>query len=237
MNITFLGTRGYLKVKSRRHKWHTATLFTYKGKKVLVDCGLDWLGRVHTIKPDAIIITHPHPDHTRGLEKGVDCPVYAPPGMWRHMPYDVDKRIIRAREPISICGITFEAFPVIHSILVPAVGYRITAGDTILFCVHDLISIRNPKAALQGAQLYIGDGATLVRPIIRRKGKKLFGHTTIRAQLGWCQKYHVPRAIFTHCGSQIVAGDGRTLAAQVRQMGKDKGVDASIAYDGMSITL
>ncbi|PJF37741.1 MAG: hypothetical protein CUN55_20540, partial [Phototrophicales bacterium] len=86
-------------------------------------------------------------------------------------------------------------------------------------------------------QLYIGDGASIMRPIIHRKNNKLFGHTSIRAQLGWCQKEKVPQAIFTHCGSQIVTGDERTLGAQVRRLGKDRGVGARIAYDGMELSL
>ncbi len=59
--------------------------------------------------------------------------------------------------------------------------------------------------------------------------------TFIRAQLGWCQKEGISRAIFTHCGSQIVTGDERTLGAQVRRLGKERGVDACIAYDGMQV--
>lgn len=237
MKIIFAGTRGYITAKTQRHKRHTTTIIEYKGKRVAIDCGLDWLGAIEKLKPDAIVITHPHPDHAWGLKDGAPCPVYATPGMWRHMKFPIKKRIIRLRAPKVIYGIRFEAFPVIHSIKVPAVGYRITAGSARIFCVHDIISIRTPKAALSGTQLYIGDGATLKRPIIRRKGKKLFGHTTISAQLGWCQKYKVPRAIFTHCGSQIVEGDERTLSAQVRTMGKERGVKTTIAYDGLTVTL
>jgi hypothetical protein len=30
-------------------------------------------------------------------------------------------------------------------------------------------------------------------------------------QIGWCAKEGVPRAIITHCGSEIVAGDEMEL--------------------------
>ena len=47
----------------------------------------------------------------------------------------------------------------------------------------------------------------------------------------------VPRAIFTHCGSQIVGGDGRVLGALVRRLGRERGIEARIAYDGMQLSL
>jgi len=260
MQITFLGTRGYIDITSRRHKWHASTLLTYRGKRIMIDCGLDWTKKVWSIKPDAIVITHAHPDHAWGLKYGSPCPVYATEQSWDLMSaYPIkDQYLLEPRKPVMICGLLFETFPVIHSLRAPAVGYRITAGTTIIFVAHDIIAIEQRHAALKDAQLYIGDGASITRPIIRSyfapgllpsceayrgaskdksKNGKLFGHTTIRAQLGWCEKEGVPRAIFTHCGSQIVGGDGRVLNAQVRKLGLERGVEATVAYDGMEIVL
>lgn len=150
--------------------------------------------------------------------------------------YPIERRyVMKPRKKTIICGVTFETFPVIHSLLAPGVGYRITAGKATLFCVHDLISIEERHAALHGAKLYIGDGATITRPLVRRKGDLLFGHTTIRAQLGWCQKERVPRCIITHCGSQIVEHKQRVVGAKIEAMGRERGVSVSIAYDGMEI--
>lgn len=77
MKITFLGTRAYIDAKSRRHRCHTSTLIAYRGKCVMIDCGLDWRRHVWNIDPDAIIITHAHPDHAFGFKGGSPCPVYA----------------------------------------------------------------------------------------------------------------------------------------------------------------
>jgi hypothetical protein len=173
------------------------------------------------------------------LQNGAPCPVYAAPEAWeiiKHYPIE-DKRVVYHRTPCAIGPFIFEAFFVIHSLRAPGVGYRITAGNTIIFCVHDLIKIEDQHAALKNAQLYIGDGASLTRPLVRRKGDRLFGHTTIRAQIGWCNKEKVPCALFTHCGTQIVGGDERTLGARVRNIAKDNGVRAYIAYDGMKISI
>jgi hypothetical protein len=54
--------------------------------------------------------------------------------------------------------------------------------------------------------LYVRDGASLTRPILRRRGGTPIGHSPIRDQLVWCGRQRVARAIFTHCGSQLVFG-------------------------------
>lgn len=90
---------------------------------------------------------------------------------------------------------------------------------------------------MHGVRLLIGDGATILRPMVRAKGNKIFGHTTIRAQLGWCKKEKVPWAIITHCGTQIVGAKPGVAEKKVAQLGKERGVDVTIAYDGMKIIL
>jgi phosphoribosyl 1,2-cyclic phosphodiesterase len=145
------------------------------------------------------------------------------------------RHIMHPYKRTTICGLIFQTFPVVHSIRCPGVGYRISFGKKNIFCVHDLISLDDRATALAECCLYIGDGASITRPLVRRKGTQLFGHTTIRAQLGWCQKEGIPRAIFTHCGSQIVQSDGRTINAQVQRLGRERDVQAKIAYDGMEI--
>jgi phosphoribosyl 1,2-cyclic phosphodiesterase len=205
----------------------------------MIDCGEDWLGKVDPISPDAIFVTHAHPDHAFGLREGADCPVYATADAWRAMASFpiADPRIIKHREPVEIGAIRVEAFPAIHSIRAPAVGYRIGAGRVAIFYVPDVIDIVDRHDALSGIRLYIGDGASLTRPLVRRKGDKIFGHTTVRAQLGWCRDEGVTRATFTHCGSQIVEGDRRQVEAVVRKLGRERGIDAGVAHDGMELML
>jgi phosphoribosyl 1,2-cyclic phosphodiesterase len=239
MKLTFLGTRGEIDARTRRHRMHTALLVSYRASDVMIDCGLDWLGKLQRVDPDAIVLTHAHPDHACGLKRGAPCPVYATEKTWQelqHYPIK-DPRVINERTPTKICGITFEAFPVEHSVLSPAVGYRVSAGRARIFYAPDLIFIHERSAALKNVQIYIGDGATLTRSFIRRRGKALIGHSPIRTQLTWCQKEGVPRAVITHCRSEIVTAKQGDIAAKLGAWAAERGIDVRIAYDGMKLTL
>ncbi len=52
-----------------------------------------------------------------------------------------------------------------------------------------------------------------------------------------CEKIGVPRAIFTHLGSEIVKGDERSLGPQLQSLAEGRGVAAAFAYDGMEEVL
>jgi phosphoribosyl 1,2-cyclic phosphodiesterase len=239
MQLTFLGTRGEIDARTRRHRMHTSLLVSYRGAQVMIDCGLDWLGKLKRVNPGAIVLTHAHPDHAWGLKHGAPCPVYAAEKTWQELShYPVkDRHVIKARTPTKISGITFEAFPVEHSILSPAVGYRVSAGRACIFYAPDLIFIHDRKAALKGVQVYIGDGATVTRSFIRKRGKAMIGHSPVRTQLTWCEKEGVPRAIITHCGSEIVTGNEREIVAKLRAIAAERGVEVRIAYDGMKVAM
>lgn len=245
MKITFLGTRGYIEAKSRRHRRHASAMISYRGTHVMIDAGLDWAKKVYKLvpKPKAIVITHAHPDHAWGLKKGSPCPVYAIRDSWDLVmdKWDIPKklrRIVRPLRSFKIGAISFKAFRVEHSILAPAVGYRITAGKHTIFYVPDLIYIKDRKKALKGCDIYIGDGATVRGGhLVRRRDDTLIGHTNVRTQLTWCQKEGIPEMIVTHCGSEIVAGDERKIGALIRRMAKERGVEVQIAYDGMVVEL
>jgi len=239
MKLTFLGTRGYIEARTRRHYMHSALEIAYYGTSVMIDCGEDWLERIHELRVAAVFVTHSHPDHAFGLKRGAPCPVHATEDAWDKMKaFEIESRkVIDVRKPIVIDGISVEAFPVEHSTRAPAVGYRITAGKAAIFYVPDVVYIRDRADALGGARLYVGDGATITRSMVRKPADALIGHTPVRTQLTWCEKVGVPRAIITHCGSEIVEGDERVLGAKLREMAGERGVDVEIAYDGMEVVL
>jgi phosphoribosyl 1,2-cyclic phosphodiesterase len=239
MKLTFIGTRGEIDAHTRRHRMHTSLLVSYRGQDVMIDCGLDWLGKLKRLSPKAIVLTHAHPDHASGLKKGSPCPVYATEKTWKqlsHLPIK-DRHAIKERAAAKVCGITFEAFAVEHSVLSPTVGYRVRAGRARIFYAPDVIFIHERNAALKDIQLYIGDGATISQSFIRKRGKALIGHSPVATQLTWCQKEGVPCAIITHCGSEIVTGNAREISAKIQAMGLERGLVVQIAYDGMKIEI
>lgn len=171
MTLSFLGTRGEIAIRSRRHWRHTATTVDSGRRRVMIDLGRDWSGIVARIKPDALVITHAHPDHVDALRQGSPCPVYATSATWRligRWPIR-DRKLLRPWRSCEIQGMRFEAVPVAHSIRAPAVGYRITVGRQTIFYVPDVAALLQPDRALARVSLYVGDGAAVARPILRSR--------------------------------------------------------------------
>jgi len=237
MTLTFLGTRGSIDIRTRRHRRHTSTLVSYRSARIMIDCGEDWLAAVRNVRPGAIVLTHGHPDHIGGLRRGAPCAVYATRDVWRHIeswPLP-ERQLMSRRKPRAIAGVVFEAVPVVHSIRAPAVGYRITAGRTTIFYVPDVLELRD-RSTLADIALYVGDGASIDRPIVRGRGRLAVGHTSIAEQLRWCADANVPRAVFTHCGTQIVA-NGKSIEERISAMGAAQGVRTHVATDGEELNV
>lgn len=138
--------------------------------------------------------------------------------------------------PFRIGEITIEAFGVEHS-CAPAVGYRIQAGSAAIFYCPDIVYIHRRHEALSGISAYIGDGATISRSMVRKRGDSLFGHAPVSTQLSWCRSEGVPRAIFTHCGTEIVTADQIALRKRVVDLSHKYKLRVDIAEDGMEIVL
>ena len=241
MKLKFLGTRGYIDPKTRRHSNHTSLMIIHNNQKIMIDCGETFLNKLNKIKPDHIVITHAHPDHAFGLEKGAPCPVWATKITWKLIDkFPIEKKfrkIIYPRKKTKIANVTFEAFEVIHSILAPAVGYRISFGKKAFFYVPDVLWIEKRDQAFKNIKFYIGDGATIQRTMVRKDKKtgQIYGHANIRSQLTWCKKDKVKKMIITHQGSDIVKNEKKAKKI-IEKLANERGVDFQLAYDGMQIT-
>lgn len=237
MRLTFLGTRGLAEGRCDRHRWHTSMAVSYRGRTVMVDCGTDWEDKVRRLEPGAIVLTHAHSNCAGGLKQGAPCPVHAPRRTWDLLrDTGVERgKVIRCRRPSRIQGILFEAFPVDHSVNAPTVGYRITTNGICIFYAPDVARIHYRHEALRGVDLYIGDGSILDDRFLTSRAKRAVA--SVPTQLTWCRKEGIPRAIITHCGMEVVAGDPEWVSEQVQAQGRDRGVEARLAHDGLELVL
>ena len=113
----------------------------------------------------------------------------------------------------------------------------VKAGES-LARVHGPLGslLRGERVALNFLQQLSGV-ATLTRSFVRKRGDNLIGHAPVRTQFTWCAREGIPRAIITHCGSEIVTGDESKIEKRLRAMAFKRGVKVALAYDGMRLTL
>jgi glyoxylase-like metal-dependent hydrolase (beta-lactamase superfamily II) len=120
---------------------HSACLLLHSGKRLLLDLGQTWTGKLERLSPDWIAITHAHPDHSFGLASGAEMPVFVTPesyALLKHYPV-ADFRVIKTGRPFHAGPFRVLAYPVVHSLRAPAVGFRVSAGGTTVVYNPDVI--------------------------------------------------------------------------------------------------
>ena len=240
MRLHFYGTKGYVEEKSRAHSGHSAFTIEAEGFRLLCDFGQNRKGLLKKIRPDAIFVSHAHPDHAWGLEEGTSVPVHAS-AITHEITRDLPVRERVTLEPeraVSVGPFRLTAFPVIHSVRCPCVAARIETRDLVLVYSGDVIAFERPEAALPGASLYIGDGSTLKGSLVRRHASgALMGHTTVRAQLAWLAKFGIGRAIFSHFGTGPITMGEPALKEALAELAREKApaCRVSAARDGLKV--
>jgi ribonuclease BN (tRNA processing enzyme) len=242
MRLHFYGTKGYVEESSRAHSGHSAFTIEAEGFRLLCDFGQNRKGLLKKIRPDAIFVSHAHPDHVGGLEEGTGAPAYAS-AITHEISKDfaIAKRfVLEPGAPVRIGPFRLAAFPVVHSVRCPCVAARIEAGGEKIVYSGDIVAFEDPGAALDGASLYVGDGSTLKGSLVRRHASgALIGHTTVRAQLGWLGKYGVPRAVFSHFGKGPIEMGEPALKKTLEELAVEKapGCEVMAARDGFSLAV
>lgn len=113
---------------------------------------------------DAILVTHEHSDHIRGvgiLARRFHLPVYATEGTWKELKKlmdgvpEEDRHVIKAGEKLEFGDLTVEPFAISHDSAEP-VGFNVYDGETKLTQVTDLGYVSGKvKEAVAGADAYI----------------------------------------------------------------------------------
>ncbi len=238
MLFHFYGTKGYVEESSGSHSGHSAFTLEAEGFRLLCDFGQNRKGLLEKIRPDAIFVSHAHPDHALGLEEGTEVPVHASAithEILKELPIG-NRVVLEPYEPLPVGPFRITAFPVLHSVRCPCVAARIETPEGIVVYSGDIITLERPDEALAQADLYVGDGSTLTGSLVRRHSSgALIGHTTVRAQLGWLRKAGVTRAIFSHFGKGPIEMGERELRAALAELAKAKapGCQVAAARDGL----
>ncbi len=229
--LIFLGTKGEIEEFNEKHQYHASLLIITGGTRLLIDYGKLRRYTLEELKPDAILITHAHPDPYAWLNEEIKTgiPVFLTKETYDYGKYHPDNsRFILPEQKIQVGSISGAAYRVIHSIRCPTVGYRLMIeGKTVVYN-PDLVDIIDKEKILTGVDYYIGDGSSIRANLVRRRGDQLFGHTRITTQINWCKAYNIPHVIFTHLGKE-------TLEKEVEF--RETHPDIVLAYDGMELEI
>jgi len=239
MRLTFLGTRGAHVPAGNGHIKHSALLLEVGGQKLMFDCGSDWRGQLKQLQPDTVFISHAHDDHAGGLDDSYNGPLWASDATWKARPDLIGptRQTFEARVPLQCgdCGIL--PWPVVHSFRAPTVAFRISCATTTLFYAPDIASLPDADIALDGVDLYIGDGAALDASLLRVEQDQLCGHASLPQQLAWCIAHGVPRMLISHCGAVLVSPQHQEALAPLQQYAAEQGIRLEVAEDGLELKL
>lgn len=230
MKLFFLGTKGYIEEFSPRHRYHSSLLLEYRNFHLLIDHGLI-SKKLGTIMPDAILITHGHSDSFKWLKENekYSGKIYVTRETKRLSRFPQNFVLMKLGRWIKVGPFKVLAYRVVHSVIAPAVGFKIKAGKTIVYN-SDLVVPKN-KSVLKNVDLYIGDGSSVRGNLVRKKNGKLFGHARISTQLKWCQQYHIKKVIFTHLGKEALRIGDKKLNEWLQQNFQPKEMKIMVAYD------
>ncbi|RLG86553.1 MAG: hypothetical protein DRO18_04260, partial [Thermoprotei archaeon] len=238
MRLRFLGTKAYTEKRSRRHSKDSAVLFEDKGVRLLLDCGEDHADAPSRLKPDAILITHGHPDHVGGL-KDYDgsIPVYLSDEtdeITKDWPFEKRFRFRRGAS-FQIGHLTIETVPVVHSTRAPAVGFIIDGGRFRIGYFPDWLDFEreSDRNKLKNLDLLISDGSAVSRSIVRRVDSERVGHISMKKALRLAKELGIRRVIFTHFGDEVLTRGDEAVIEEL----KEEGAPFSFAKDGFEFEL
>ncbi len=230
--VFFWGTKGEIEEENPQHQYHSSMAIENQGFKLLIDYGRKHRRELEEIKPDAILITHAHPDHYIWLEEDLEIqvPVYLTEETLNYGKYKpVNYKIVLSDQIYDLGSLEIMPYRVLHSIRCPAVGFKIKIfSDFYMVYNPDVVDILEKDKVLAGVSLYIGDGSSWKTNLVRRRGDQFFGHARIITQLKWCKKYKIKDIIFTHLGKELLEGEKEFL---------DQFPEVKFAYDGMEILI
>jgi len=228
ITLRFLGCKGDRSlVKSSDCQADSTVVVDSQGKRMMLNCGEDWVDKVSLLNPDMIFLTSPEPEHAYGIMKRDKQKVCAYPEdhepLSKLFKYDATVTEKYSRGSLGdIEDVEVNGSSVMFSV------YRKTVLYAPEFCPDDL-------EGLKKADLFIGNGYSFKDNITTEGTYSKRQYVSLLNQISLCKKYGVQEAIFTAFGKQCV------------QMGRDRlykaiqpytdGMDVVLAYHGYSMDI
>jgi len=240
--VSFYGTKGLIEEEGPGHRFHTAILYEYKGKRLLVDYGEINQGNLSEIKPDYCLVSHSHPDHLLGLK---DMSVIVSKETAKEIPnlykdFNIDTRAkYESYKTFNLGPFKITPIPVLHSIRAKMHVFIIQMGDKKVLQATDILGWHSgdKEKYVKKLDLAIIDGSSLTRTLARRKGKagEPYGHSSIANQLkNWYTVDNVKKIIITHLGKESLSYGDDVLLTKIKELTK---IPAIIATDNTVINL
>lgn len=226
IKLIFLGTKGEIEEYSKKHKYQSSLLLIKNKFRLLIDFGVLHKYPLEKIKPNAIIITHAHPDHYLWTKKNLETkiPIYLTKETFNYGKFKPKNyKIIKPNKKFKLGPFSILPYKVLHSIRCPAIGFKISVEKKTLIYNPDLVDIINKNKILKNIDYYIGDGSSIQANLVRKKENKIFGHARITTQINWCKKAEIKNIIFTHLGKESIKKEKEFLK---------KNPEIIFAYDG-----
>jgi glyoxylase-like metal-dependent hydrolase (beta-lactamase superfamily II) len=231
MRIRILGTRGEIEETAPYHSRHSGLLI---GGALQVDLGeAEFLAR----GPEAVLITHLHPDHAYFVRAGeprppAGIPIYAPETFRDYGLKLLDR-------PARIAGYDVRPVPTHHSLKVRSQAYVVANGAVKVLYTGDLIWINKEfHPLLAGLDLVITEGSYFRRGGLVQRDRAtgaIYGHAgtpdLVRLFKDFC-----PRIVLVHFGAWFYKDVARARDA-VRRLGRANGVSLEAARDGQEIVV
>ncbi len=224
MKITILGTRGQIEPSAPYHSKKSGVLID---DTILLDCGDE---RFLAYQPQALLITHLHPDHAFFVDKDdppkLPCPVYAPE-LYEAVPITVPDN------PFLIKDYKITPIPTVHSAKVVSTAYLIEHNDISVLYTGDLITIDKKYH-----RLFRDLSCVITEASFIRKGgliRKQSGHTGLSDLIELFKQY-TDTIILVHFGSWFYK-DMPQARRKIKQLARDNQVDIIVGYDGLEIEL
>jgi len=229
--LIFLGTKGEIEEFTEKHRYNASLLVTSGNTRLLLDFGKLRRYTLEELHPDAVLITHAHPDPYAWLYEDIktETPVYLTKETYDYGKFRPDNpHIFQPGEEFTVGTITWSAYRVMHSIRCPAVGFKVKVEGKTLVYNPDLVDIAGKQEILTGVDYYIGDGSSVRANLVRRREGQIVGHSRMSTQINWCKNHGISHIVFTHLGKETLRKETEFQQAHP---------DIVLAYDGMEMEI